>query len=227
MNSSGLDLLLFVVLPYVAIALFFIGAGFRYFVRPFSVSSLSSQFLENRLHFWAEVPFHYGLLVVLAGHLLAFLFPGTLLLFVSEPLRLFTLEAFALASGLVTLLGVTMIIGRRATNAKVLAISTSMDWVLYLLLFIQISSGIWVAIFHSWGSFWFASVLTPYMRSLFAFDPAFLPVISLPLMAKLHLICGVCILALLPFTRLMHVLVAPLQYLFRKPQVVRWYSNTN
>ena len=65
--TTPLDALLFVALPYAALALFFVGTVVRYRRSPFTYSSLSSQFLENRSHFWAEVPFHYGLLWVLAG----------------------------------------------------------------------------------------------------------------------------------------------------------------
>ncbi len=47
---------------------------------------------------------------------------------------------------------------------------------------------------------------------------------TLPLVAKLHIFCAWLIFALVPFTRLVHILVAPLPYLWRKPEVVRWYG---
>ena len=61
-----LNPLLFGVLPYVSVIVFILMTIIRYRSRTFSYSSLSSQFLENRLHFWAVVPFHYGILTVLA-----------------------------------------------------------------------------------------------------------------------------------------------------------------
>jgi nitrate reductase gamma subunit len=66
MSSATFDLLLFAILPYVALVVFFLATVGRYWNRPFSYSSYSSQFLENRFHFWALVPFHYGILTVLA-----------------------------------------------------------------------------------------------------------------------------------------------------------------
>jgi len=82
MNNAGqyLDQLLFNALPYMAVFTFFLMTIRRYRARSFSYSSLSSQFLENQQHFWGLVPFHYGILVVLGGHFVAFLVPRGILL---------------------------------------------------------------------------------------------------------------------------------------------------
>ncbi|MEZ5109816.1 MAG: respiratory nitrate reductase subunit gamma [Bacteroidia bacterium] len=69
------NFLLFVVLPYAALAVFLIGSIYRYINKGFSVSSISSQFLEGRKLFWASQPFHWGLFFLFFGHLIAFLFP--------------------------------------------------------------------------------------------------------------------------------------------------------
>ena len=76
MNQNFLDQFLFVALPYVCLFTFFLMTVYRYRAQSFSYSSLSSQFLENEHHFWAVVPFHYGILVITAGHLIAFLIPN-------------------------------------------------------------------------------------------------------------------------------------------------------
>ena len=102
-SSAYLDPLLFAVLPYMAFFTFFLGTIQRYRQRTFSYSSLSSQFLENQRHFWSLVPFHYGILIVIAGHLVAFLFPRELLAFNSVPIRLYILEVTALIFGLSSL----------------------------------------------------------------------------------------------------------------------------
>ena len=97
MDSSlaYLDPLLFAIVPYMAFFMFFTGTIQRYRQQTFSYSSLSSQFLENERHFWSLVPFHYGILVVIAGHIVAFLFPRELLAFNSKPIRLYILEVTA------------------------------------------------------------------------------------------------------------------------------------
>jgi nitrate reductase gamma subunit len=100
-----LDALLFGALPYAAVIVFLLASIARYRGWRFSYSSLSSQFLENRQHFWGLVPFHYGILVVLTGHLVAFLIPREILAWNSHPLRLYVIEVSALAFGALTLVG--------------------------------------------------------------------------------------------------------------------------
>ncbi len=76
---NALNTFLFVVFPYVAVVVFAAGIVHRYRKTGFTVSSLSSQFLEGRKLFWGSVPFHFGLLVVFLGHLIAFLLPDAML----------------------------------------------------------------------------------------------------------------------------------------------------
>ena len=83
------DLLLFVVLPYAAVAVCLAGTIERYRKHSFSVTSQSSQFFENRRHFWGIMPFHFGILAVLAAHAAWFLFPGLVLRWNARPLRLY------------------------------------------------------------------------------------------------------------------------------------------
>jgi len=225
MPGTALDVFWFAILPYLALFSLVIGSSYRYFVRPFSVSALSSQFLENRLHFWAQVPFHYGIIVVAFGHVLGVIFPGLLLRWNADPQRLFALEAVLLAFALLALLGIVGVMVRRVIDEKCLVTTTRADWLLYALLFFQIVSGIGIAVLHGWGSSWFASVMSPYLRSLALGYPAFLAIAALPVLVKAHVVCALLIALLLPFTRLIHVLVAPFHYLGRKPQLVRWYRN--
>ena len=98
---APLDNITLIALPYAALLVFLVGTIYRYKATKFRYSSLSSQFLEGRQLFWGSVPFHYGLLVVLAGHLVGFLFPRSVTAFNSVPLRLFILEATALAEDVV------------------------------------------------------------------------------------------------------------------------------
>src|SRR3989338_1785784 len=100
-----LDSFLFIALPYLALVIFAIGCIYRYCQSGFTVSSFSSQFLEGRKLFWGSVPFHWGILVVFFGHLLAFMFPKTQLAWNSQPIRLIILEVTAFTFGVVVLVG--------------------------------------------------------------------------------------------------------------------------
>lgn len=222
-----LNPLLFGVLPYIAFLVFFLVTIQRYRRQPFTYSSLSSQFLENRLHFWAVVPFHYGILVVLAGHLVAFLIPRQILLWNGNPLRLLLLEATGLIFGLLTLVGVLASILRRLTDAKVRHVTSRGDWVLYAMLLFQVVSGVFIAFLYPWGSSWFATLAAPYLWSILKLHPHLETVVSLPWLIKLHIIDAYALIGYFPFTRLVHALVMPNPYLWRKPQVVRWYRRSN
>jgi nitrate reductase gamma subunit len=217
------DALFFGVLPYVAFFTFFLMTIQRYRQRTFSYSSLSSQFLENKRHFWSVVPFHYGILVVLTGHIVAFLFPRELLLFNSHPIRLYILEVSALIFGLMTLIGLVASLARRAVESKIRIVTGASDWILYGMLLLQAASGIYVALFHPWGSSWFAAAVSPYLWSLLRMNPDFAAIAAMPVSVKLHIINAYVLIGFFPFTRLVHVLVMPNPYLWRKPQVVRWY----
>ena len=139
-----LDQLLFAIVPYLAFFTFFLVTIQRYRIQKFTYSSLSSQFLENREHFWGMVPFHYGILVVLAGHVVAFLLPRQLLLWNSIPMRLYVLEISALIFAILTLIGFVALIRRRLHNPKVKQVTSRNDWILYALLMIQGVGGIYI-----------------------------------------------------------------------------------
>ncbi len=220
-----LDLFLFGALPYVSMTIFLVVTIQRYRQQSFSYSSLSSQFLENRQHFWGLVPFHYGLLVVLLGHVVAFLLPSTLLAWNSRPMRLYVLEVSALVCGILVVVGLAMGLARRLGNTRVRGVTTTSDWVLFGMLMLQVVSGVLMAIFVGWGSSWFAAAISPYLWSLVKFQPNLNYVIGLPWLVKLHIVSAYALIAFFPFTRLVHVLVVPNMYLWRRTQVVRWYGH--
>ncbi|MFQ5632020.1 MAG: respiratory nitrate reductase subunit gamma, partial [bacterium] len=218
-----LNLFWFGVLPYVALAIFFLVTIQRYTNRAYTYSSLSSQFLENKAHFWALVPFHYGVLTILAGHVIGFLLPKQVLWWNSVPLRLYILEVTAFIGGIFTLVGLVNIVIRRMTDAKAKMVTSTADWIVISILIVQVGTGLYTAIFHNWGSSWFAASLAPYLWSIVKFSPEIAYVTPMPLMVKLHIIGAFAIILLFPFTRLVHILVVPNPYLWRKPQMVRWY----
>ncbi len=217
--------LLFSVLPYVALFTFLLVTIQRYRSRTFTYSSLSSQFLENRKHFWAMVPFHYGIIILMFGHLVGLLIPRTVLAWNAHPVRLYVLEVTALAFGVLALVGLLSLVARRLGTSKVRVTTSPVDWIVYVLLLVQVASGICTAVLYPWGTSWYAAAATPYLRSIFLLQPEVSYVVGMPLLAKLHIVNAFVIIALFPFTRLVHILVIPNPYLWRKPQVVRWYGN--
>jgi len=217
------DIILFAVFPYVAISLA-LGVGiYRYFVDRFSWSSQSSQFLESRVLYWGSVPWHYAILVILLAHLLAFLFPSAWGSLLGRPVRLYLLEVTGLALGIGTLIAVILLMLRRATNQRVLTVTTLFDWLVLVVLLIQVATGIYIAFTLRWGSVWYLHTATPWLWSLLQLDPQVQYLAALPFVVKWHAFNAFLLLALFPFSRLVHVVSIPLTYLSRPYQVVLWY----
>lgn len=217
------DLILFGAFPYVAVALA-VGAGlYRYFIDRYSWSSQSSQFLENRTLFWGSVPWHYAILIILLAHLLAFLFPTGWGALMGRPLRLYLLEVTGMALGVSTVIAVALLIFRRATNARVAAVTSVIDWVVLASLLLQVATGVYIAFTLRWGSVWYLHTATPWLWSLVKLDPQVQYLAVLPGVVKVHVFNAFVLLALFPFSRLVHIVSVPVTYLARPYQVVTWY----
>jgi len=213
----------FIGLPYAAFFIMIAGSIFRYTNFGFKVSSLSTQFLEGRHLFYGSRPFHWGIIFLFFGHLVAFLFPKSLIAWNSIPVRLLIIEVVAFGFGISTLFGLIILIIRRVKHKRLLILTTKMDVFVYVILLTQVISGLWVAYTARWGSAWFPTVLTPYLRSLFVLDPDITAVAALPLVVKIHIASAFTLIGAIPFTRFMHFLVYPFTYYLRPYQYVIWY----
>jgi len=216
------DLILFGIFPYVAVALALAVGSYRYVVDRYSWSSHSSQFLESRLLFWGSVPWHYAILLILLAHLLAVLFPGSWGVLLGRPIRLYFLEVSGLALGLCTVIAIVLLIARRLADARLAAVTTGIDWLVLALLLLQVATGVYIAFTLRWGGVWYVHTATPWLRSLLSFQPEVQYLAVLPTVVKLHAFNAFLLVALLPFSRLVHALSVPLGYLARPYQVVVW-----
>ena len=220
-------IILFAVLPYLALLSLLLGSIYRYTYSGFQVSSLSSQFLESKQLYFGSRPFHWGIIFIFFGHLTAFLTPRAILAWNRVPLRLYILEITAFAFGIMLLTSLVLLIVRRFKTKRLYEVTSKMDVLVYIILLVQVITGLWIAYFFRWGSSWFAMVLTPYLRSVFAFNPDIIAVVQLPLMVQIHIVSSFIMIGIVPFTRLMHFLVYPFAYLWRPYQQVIWnYRNT-
>lgn len=221
-----MDTILFIAFPYIAVILA-VGFGiYRSLTKRFTVSSLSSQLLENRQLFWGSVPWHYGITLVLLAHLIPWIIPGVARYVLADPVRLVILELIGLALSLFTAFGLIVLIVRRLpANSRAHAVTSWMDGVLLFLLAVQTFSGIGVALFDRWGSLWFLSSIVPWLWSLVRLQPDITPVVALPAFIRFHILTGFLLILLFPFSRLIHIFTIPLQYLRRPYQVVVWYRN--
>lgn len=217
-----IDMVLFAVFPYVAIILAVLVGIYRYSYERYTYSSLSSQFLENRVLFWGSVPWHYGIVLILLAHLLALLFPGPWGLLLGSATRLYVLELTGMALALLTIVGLVLLVVRRLANPRAFTVTSVVDWVLEVDLLVQVILGLWVAFFYRWGSAWYLQTAVPWIFSLVKLNPQIQFVSVLPLVVKLHMLNGFLIIALFPFTRLVHLVTFPITYLWRPYQLVIW-----
>lgn len=214
---------LFVAIPYLALVLAIGGGIWRYRANRFSYSSMSSQLLEQRKLFWGSVAWHYGIVAILLAHLLAGLFPSAAAWVLRHPWRLAVLEWIGLSLALLTVLGIVLLFVRRVGSAsRPRAQTSAMDLVLTVLLTVQVVTGASTALFERWGSLWYLQTAVPWFWSLVGLDPEYASVVALPVVVQFHMVNGFVIIGLFPFTRLVHLVTVPLDYLRRPYQVVIW-----
>ncbi|GAA5336769.1 respiratory nitrate reductase subunit gamma [Thermus antranikianii] len=214
--------LLFSIFPYIALTLAVAVTAYRMAYRPFSISAQSSQLLEQKRLFFGSIAMHWGLVLVLLGHLLALLIPKGLLLWNAVPLRLYLLEITGLGLGLWALVGTYVLLARRVSVARVRAASTSMDYVVLVVIFVSVLSGVLTALFYRYGSYWFPAVMTPYLWSILTLQPRPELIADLPFWIQLHVFNFWVFLAVFPFSRLVHIITVPLGYVVRPWQIVIW-----
>lgn len=221
MNSF--DYFFFVMFPYLVMGVFFVGVIYRYRKSGYTVTSLSAQFLEGKRGFWGTVPFHWGILMVFLGHLVAFAFPASVLSWNADPVRLIVHEGLGFIFAVTVLVGLCALIFRRLTDPRIIMVTSKMDLFVEFILLLQVILGCWIALGYRWGSSWFAADLSPYLWSILSFNPQPEAVYAMPLVIKAHIVGAFTIFLIFPFTRLMHILVAPFHYIMRPYQVVIWY----
>ncbi len=217
-----LDTILFVIFPYIAVTLAVGGTLYRYFTNQFSFTSLSSQFLEGDMEFWGSVLWHYGIIPTLLIHLAGFAVPKVMAFLHGTPDTLYLSELAGKIFGLMALAGAVTLLIRRLRLSKIRIVTSPMDWVILMLLINQVFLGLWTAFLYRWGAEWFIQTATPWVVSLVTFHPAPQFVAALPLIPKLHFLNATLLIALFPFSRLVHMLSFPLTYLWRRVQLVIW-----
>ena len=216
------SIFLYAVIPYLAVAIAVLGGIWRYKTDRFSYTSQSSQFLESRALFWGSVSWHYGILMILGAHVVALVIWEPWASLLSNPTRLYTLEAIGLAFSILAIIGVAILLLRRLFVRRVTSVTSRMDWVLLVVLVAQVILGLWIALGYRWGSEWYTATAVPWLHSLFKLNPKVEYMVALPTVVQVHTVLGFAIVALFPFTRLVHIVTFPVTYLWRSYQVVVW-----
>ncbi|MEV7689423.1 respiratory nitrate reductase subunit gamma [Streptomyces bungoensis] len=216
-------ILLWVVLPYLSLAVFVLGHVWRYRYDKFGWTTRSSQLYENRLLRIGSPLFHFGILVVLIGHVIGLLLPEswTAAAGVSETTYHVTAVTLGTVAGVCTLGGLAILIYRRRTVGPVFSATTRNDKAMYVSLTATIALGLAATVDANiaGGGYNYRETVSPWFRSVFAVQPDPHLMSGAPLLYRLHAISAMLLFAAWPFTRLVHMLTAPVGYLTR-PYIV-------
>jgi nitrate reductase gamma subunit len=215
---------IFIVLPYVALALILFVTPYRFLSDRLTWSAYSTQFLERKTLYWGINPWHYGIIPILAAHLLGIIAPGALKSLLGNQQVLIAVESVGLALGLAALFGGLVLLLRRGNSPMLNRSTVLSDWALLALVTAQAATGVYIAVFMRWGSEWYLHTAVPYFYSLLTFSPQVEYLADFPLVVKLHAAGAFLIVALLPFTKLVHLLFFPLAFLKDPPILYRWRS---
>lgn len=227
---SKLNLLLFGVYPYIALAICLIGSWARFDLSQYTWKAGSSQIFnrtaaEQRYMRIASNLFHVGVLFVLAGHFVGLLTPEPIYHYVISTANK---QLLAMVSGglfgTLCLIGLLMLLKRRLTDERVRASSNPSDILILLVLLVQLVLGlltIFASTKHMDGSV--MVLLGTWAQSVVTLQPveAAEAISTVGLVYKLHVFLGLTLFVLFPFTRLVHIVSAPVWYLGRRYQVVR------
>jgi len=219
-----MDVMLWVVLPYVTFAVLVIGSLWRYRYDRFGWTTRSSQLYEKRLLRLGSPLFHFGLLVVILGHVAGLVVPATWTAAIGIPEGVYHLVAAlaGAAASAVLVLGLLILIYRRRVTSAVFLATTVMDKVMYAMLALSVLSGAWATATtqlvteHGYD---YRQTISPWFRSLWYLQPQPELMAGVPAAFQVHVVAAMLLFALWPFTRLVHAFSAPVGYPFR-PYVV-------
>lgn len=228
--AGYLNTLAFGVYPYIALAVMILGSIFRYDREPYSWRAGSSQMLRRKQLVWGSILFHVGVIFLFFGHFVGLLTPHWLykLVISVENKQLLAIIAGSIA-GVVCFIGLSMLVHRRLFDPRIRANSPFADNAILVILWVQLVLGLStvpLSLQHTDGSVmlrlseWSQRILT------FQIEGTSELVSGLAWPYQAHLLLGLTIFLLFPFTRLVHMLSAPIRYLWRPGyQIVRTKRN--
>lgn len=217
---------LFGIYPYIALAVFFVGSMLRYDRDQYTWRTGSSQLLESEQLRKGSLPFHVGIIMVLAGHFVGLLTPHQVWDFIG--ITAGAKQVFAMAMGgffgLVCLYGMVILLKRRLGNERIRATTSTMDKVILLLILAQLLLGLFsiiVSAGHMDGQEMLKLMSWAQNLVILNGGVAAASIADVHIIFKLHVVLGMTLFLLFPFSRLVHIWSVPVGYITRNYQVVR------
>jgi nitrate reductase gamma subunit len=217
---------LFGIYPYICLAVFFLGSLARFDREQYSWRSGSSQLLRRSQLRWGSNLFHVGVLFLLFGHFFGMLTPH----WAYEPfLGAGSKQLLAMISGgiagVLAIIGLTLLLHRRLADPRIRVTSSPMDIALLFILWVQLALGLATVPLsgqHLDGSMML--VLAEWAQRIVTFQSGAAELVAnVPWVFKVHMVLGLTIFLIFPFTRLVHIWsgLASVAYVTRAYQIVR------
>lgn len=222
---DGADLLLWVALPYITLAVFLVGHVWRYRQDQFGWTSRTSQLLERRWLRWGAPLFHLGAFAVLGGHVVGLVVPAswTEAVGISEEAYHLTAITLGTVAGVAMIAGLALLSARRLFDRRIRHTTDRSDKVLFPLLAAAVLLGITATVAYNLvgDGYDYRSTVSVWFRGVFTFQPQPEAMAGAPLLFQLHALSAFALFAVWPFTRLVHVWSVPIGYLARPYLVYR------
>lgn len=223
---AHLNLFAFGIYPYIAIAIMLIGSWIRYDREQYSWKTSSSQLLESKQLRKGSIAFHIGVLGIFLGHFFGLLMPKEIWYLFGITTQMKQMIAIGAGGlfGLICFYGLTILIKRRLFNPRIRATSNPMDIAILFLLYAQLILGL-LSITVSMGHLDGAEMLKlmAWAQNTVTFNSvaAAEAISGVHWIFKLHVFLGMTLFVVFPFSRLVHMLSVPVQYISRQHQIVR------
>lgn len=214
--------LLWVVFPYMVLAIFVLGHVWRFSKDRFGWTSRSSQIYESKLLSWGSPMFHFGIIGIFFGHVVGLAIPKQVTDFFGITNHMYHLMAatVGLAAAAACVGGLAILLYRRRTNSRVFGATTVGDKIMYLSLTLTIVFGVMATLVHStFGDYDYREGVSIWFRDFWTLRPDAEMMMHAPLFFQLHVLSALVLFAIWPFTRLVHVFAVPVGYLTR-PYIV-------
>lgn len=212
--------------PYLAVTVLVVGSILRFDASQYSWRAQSSQFLRRRQMAWGSNLFHMGILILLGGHFVGMLTPIGVFdaVGVSHGFKQTAALVVGGIAGVCAWVGCSLLLHRRLFDSRIRKSSAFGDILVLVLLWMQLTLGVlttWWTLDHLDGS-----EMVKFMNwanGILTLNPGAPDQIKeVALVYKLHIVLGLTLFLITPFTRLVHVWSAPIWYLLRPGfQIVR------
>jgi nitrate reductase gamma subunit len=209
------------IYPYLCLVVMIVGSLYRYAYRPMNWGSRSSEILEKKQLRWGSQLFHWGILLVIVGHVMGLLVPVAVYqaLGVSHNMYHENADILGGIAGLMTWIGLLILLVRRFGNRRVRKNSSVSDMVVLILLFIIVTTGDSITLVYNniVGPYGYRHTIGPWVRGLLILHPQVALMAHVPMLFQVHIILAFLLFGISPFTRLVHIWSLPLAYLRRVP----------